>query len=89
MKKNNTSLSGWAFFSTLWNTLETIPEWKWYDNKILMVAFLEDNDASNNELKHFYIHTNIAITKDTTAIQYYLAINKHINNFYELSYILM
>ena len=48
-----------------------------------MVAFLEDNDASNNELKHFYIHTNIAITKDTAAIQYYLAINKHINNFYE------
>ena len=49
-----------------------------------MVSFIEN--TNNKEPNNFYIHTNVSITKGMTSIQYYLAINKHINNFYEQDY---
>ena len=47
-----------------------------------MVAFIEMEQKGDQDINNFYIHGNTVVKFDTDAIDYYLAIHKHINNFY-------
>ena len=71
---NKTDLKYIEFIKVLWNTLNNIKEWTSINKKVMMVAFYNPEDN-----KKFYILKNVAITKDTTALQYYEEVQKIYN----------
>lgn len=84
--ENNTGVVGWAFFNTIWNTLNTINEWNSYNKKIMTLSFMEKDQIGYDNNNRFYIHTNTVITWKTNVTEYYTSISKHINNYYDNSY---
>ena len=74
--ENNPSLSGIEIFESIWETLNTIEEWKQMDKKIFMIAIY------NSELdKKYYIQKNILVEKDTTFDKYFNSIKNIVDNY--------
>lgn len=74
--KNNDDIRGLEFIKILWNTLSTLKEWNSVNKKVMMVAFY--NPITE---RYFYIHRNIPITSETTALDYYKAVINQLRAF--------
>lgn len=75
---NQTNIKHLKFIITLWNTLMKIDEWNNIDRKILMITFF-----SPKYDQKFYIHKNIVITKETTALDYYNKVKEILQYYWD------
>lgn len=75
---NQVDLRGLKFINTLWNTLQTVEAWTKVETKIMLLSAINPID---NHI--FYVHKNIAITKDTTAKDYADQVLSILENLWE------
>lgn len=75
---NNQYDTHFDFVFTLWNTLNTIKEWKETKKKVMMVClYIPEKNI------HFYIQSNMAITENTTVYDYNNKVKNAFQAFWE------